>query len=169
MDVVVRPVRPEEWRELRDLRLAALATDEDAFGSTLALARARGDDAWRAYAYDGPDSVTFVASCEGRWVGMARGRAHDGEGGLYGMWVAPDARGAGVGRRLVEAVLDWADARGIPRIVLGVAEARAAARALYARCGFVPTGRRLPLDHHPGHFDVEMERRHGGRASEDDA
>jgi ribosomal protein S18 acetylase RimI-like enzyme len=156
MDVLVREVRPDEWRELRELRLAALATDEDAFGDTLALARARDDDAWCVYASDGVDSVTFVAVRDGRFVGMSRGRVHGTGAGLYGMWVAPDARGEGLGRRLVEAVLAWSRARGLLRVVLDAAEHRAPARALYRRCGFVETGLRRPMDRHPGHFDVEM-------------
>ena len=157
MDLLVREVRPDEWRELRDLRLAALASDEDAFGHTLALAQARDDAAWRAYASGGADKVTFVAVRDGRFIGMARGGPHDGGGdGLYGMWVAPDAQREGLGRRLVEAVLAWSRARGASRVVLDAAEHRAPARALYRRCGFVETGRRLPMDHHAGHFDVEM-------------
>jgi GNAT superfamily N-acetyltransferase len=157
MDVLVRQVRPDEWRELRTLRLAALANDEDAFGDTLALASARDDDAWRAYAGGGAAKVTFVAVRDGAFVGMARGGPRDaGEVGLYGMWVAPDARDAGLGRRLVEAVLAWARGHGATRVALDAAEHRAPARALYRRCGFVETGRRRAMDHHPGRFDVEM-------------
>lgn len=98
MSVTVREVRPDEWRDLRSLRLSALATDEDAFGDTLASATARTDQAWKTYAYDGPDSMTFVAVDTERFVGMARGRAHGADAGLYGMWVAPEHRQCGVER-----------------------------------------------------------------------
>jgi GNAT superfamily N-acetyltransferase len=159
MAPLVRPVRPEEWPALRDLRLRALAADEDAFGDTLARARAQPEEGWRAYAFDGPDSVTFVAESGGGFLGMARGRVHGADGGLYGMWVAPEARGAGLGRRLVEAVVGWARTRALGALGLDVSEERIPAVALYRACGFVPTGKRTPLDHHPGKTDIQMVRR----------
>ena len=56
---------------------------------------------------------------------------------LFGMYVAPAARGAGTGRRLVEAALALARARpGLRVVQLTVTQGNAAAQALYARCGF---------------------------------
>lgn len=153
----VRRVLPDEWQELRRLRLRALTEDATAFGDTLEKARARTDDEWRRYAHDGGRSVTFVAVSGGRFVGMSRGRVLEGgEAGLYGMWVAPNARRGGVGRRLVLAVLDWARTQGVARVLLDVAEERPAARALYAACGFVPTGRRAPCESHLEVMELEM-------------
>lgn len=56
--------------------------------------------------------------------------------------VRPSSRRAGLGRRLVEAAVVRAAALGAERMFLEVAEGNAAARALYARCGFVEMGRR---------------------------
>ena len=153
----VRPVRAEEWQALRDLRLRALTEDVTAFGDTLEKAHARTDDEWRRYAHDGPASVTFVATIGGRFVGMSRGRVLDGgDAGLFGMWVAPEARRRGAGRRLVVAVVDWARERGVARVLLDVAEERPPARALYASCGFVETGRRAPCESHEEVMEREM-------------
>ena len=150
-------MRRGEWQALRDLRLRALAEDETAFGQTLAEALARNDDDWRAYCAGGEDNVTFVAADGERLVGMSRGRASGDEAGLFAMWVAPESRGAGIGRRLVEAVVTWARGRNVSRVVLGVAEDRAPARALYTRCGFKETGRRTAMDRHPELVECEME------------
>jgi ribosomal protein S18 acetylase RimI-like enzyme len=156
-NVDVHSVRPDEWRELRDLRLRALTEDVTAFGDTLEKARARGDDEWRRYADDGERLVTFVATRDAKFVGMSRGRVLEGaDAGLYGMWVAPTARRGGVGRRLVVAVLDWARTQGVARVVLDVAEERPAARALYAACGFVETGRSAPCESHAEVMELEM-------------
>ena len=57
------------------------------------------------------------------------------------MWVAPVARGRGVGDGLVDAVVDWARAAGYPRVVLDVGDENLPAIRLYERKGFEPTGR----------------------------
>ncbi len=56
--------------------------------------------------------------------------------------VRPSAQRAGLGARLVEAAVVRAAALGAERMFLEVAEGNAAARALYARSGFVEMGRR---------------------------
>lgn len=56
---------------------------------------------------------------------------------LFGMYVAPSARAHGVGRQLVEAVLEAARARAALRVVqLTVTQGNDAAQGLYERCGF---------------------------------
>ena len=62
------------------------------------------------------------------------------------MWVAPELRGSGVGRRLVEAIVDWALARGAARVCLCVESGNAEARRLYERCGL---GRTEPAPKSP--------------------
>lgn len=56
--------------------------------------------------------------------------------------VRPAARREGLGGRLVEAAVVRAAALGAERMFLEVAEGNSAARALYARSGFVEMGRR---------------------------
>jgi ribosomal protein S18 acetylase RimI-like enzyme len=159
MSADVRLVRDDEWQALRDLRLRALSTDETAFGQTLADARRRTDDEWRFYGENTAGSVTFVAVDDaGRFVGMARGRELDArDAGLFGMWVAPEARRGGVGRRLVESVVAWARTRGVARIVLDVATDRPAPQALYVACGFRDTGRRSMNESWPDVEEIAME------------
>lgn len=56
--------------------------------------------------------------------------------------VAPDARGRGVGRRLVEAALERVGRRGARECFLEVRESNLGAQALYRECGFEVVGRR---------------------------
>lgn len=56
--------------------------------------------------------------------------------------VRPSARRAGLGGHLAEAAVVRAAAMGAERMFLEVAEGNVAARALYARSGFVEMGRR---------------------------
>ncbi|REJ04264.1 GNAT family N-acetyltransferase [Microbacterium bovistercoris] len=52
---------------------------------------------------------------------------------LEDLFVAPDARGAGAGRLLIEHVRDWAEQHGSAKVYWLTAESNATARALYDR------------------------------------
>ncbi len=146
--MVIRPVRPDEWRELRDLRLRALADAPDAFGATYEQESVDPDEAWQRRA-DRPDGTMIVAvDDDGRFVGMASGGPAEGfpdSAGLYGTWVDPVARGQGIGEQLIGAIVPWAEAQGYARIGLGVTIGNDAAVRLYERIGFKDTGLRFPL------------------------
>lgn len=79
--------------------------------------------------------------------GLARGLIMDAidrplEPGILlmdGIFVAPDARGRGIGSALLSAIKDEARARGCQRVRLDVIDRNVRARALYERQGFVAT------------------------------
>lgn len=60
---------------------------------------------------------------------------------LFGMAVAVEAAGQGVGRALVERVLDEAKQLGLLQVVLTYSEGNASAERLYRSCGFIQFGR----------------------------
>jgi len=141
--VQVRRLDPGEEDVLRAVRLAALASDPVAFGSTLAREQAFGPDDWTRLL--GPPAVTFVVAPapDAEPVGMAWGVPDADAPGvvnLFGMWVDPAARGSGAGAALVDAVRGWAAERGADRIDLTVVEGNETAARLYRRHGFRATG-----------------------------
>lgn len=144
----VRRVLPDEWEALRDLRLRALETDPDAFGDTYERAVIDDDAAWRARA-DRPDGATFVAvASDSGFVGMASGGPAPNRpdaGAVYGMWVAPEARGQGLGAALLDAVETWAREAGYGLIGLGVTTTNEPAFRLYTAKGYTDIGDRYPL------------------------
>jgi ribosomal protein S18 acetylase RimI-like enzyme len=144
----IRRARPDEWQAVRELRLRALASDPDAFGETVDEATARSDAEWLARAAE-PDRVTVVAvRSDAGLVGMAMGGPVPDRptiAGLYGMWVAPETRGQGIGAALIDAVEAWARAAGYASIGLGVTTANTPAIRLYAGAGYVDIGERHPL------------------------
>ena len=75
-------------------------------------------------------------------AGFLLGRAVAGEAELLTLAVAPEARGRGLGRRLVSRFLYQARLRGADEAFLEVAEDNAPARAVYSRAGFTESGRR---------------------------
>jgi ribosomal-protein-alanine N-acetyltransferase len=84
---------------------------------------------------DGP--AVLVAELEGRVAGFVLYRIVVGEGEILNLAVAAEARRRGVGRALLKAVLPLAELWH-----LEMRESNAAARALYAGCGFDEVGRR---------------------------
>jgi GNAT superfamily N-acetyltransferase len=58
---------------------------------------------------------------------------------LHDIYVIPDARARGVGRRLVEAAFDTARILGSTSLMLGVSPRNASGRALFDRMGFRAT------------------------------
>ena len=64
------------------------------------------------------------------------------EGEIANIAVAPAYRGKGIGAALLAAVQEYCRNRGILAVHLEVRPSNAAAIALYAKCGFMPAGRR---------------------------
>jgi ribosomal protein S18 acetylase RimI-like enzyme len=147
-----RQAQPADWEALRQVRLRALADAPDAFASTLEAEVAFPDEVWRRRAEGGPASANFIAREGGVDVGLAAifaepevpGRMH-----LVSMWVDPRYRRGGVARALVDLAVRWAGERRAREVMLWVADQNTAARRLYERLGFQPTGERQPLPSNP--------------------
>jgi len=88
----------------------------------------------------------FVTRVDGRVVGMANAliTVSTAQGGrvllLEDVILHRDHRGGGLGRRLVEQVLDWAAGEGMPRVTLLADKDNAPAQAFYRRLGFEASG-----------------------------
>ncbi len=137
---MIERLRSGDGPRLRAIRLRALAEAPDAFATTLGEAEKRDPDDCEAQIAALP---TFVWREGDTDLGLVRGAARDGDpesGYLISMWVAPEARGRGVGAALVNEVVAWARGSGLRRLFLDVGLHNAAARRLYERVGFVATG-----------------------------
>ena len=129
-----------DWRRARDVRLRALGDAPDAFGALLADELKFSDTDWQARIAQ-KDAATFLASIDAADIGIAVVAPNEhGDAGLYSVWVAPEARGSGVGDALVAAAVHWARAQGHARITLGVGDYNLPAIRLYERHGFARTG-----------------------------
>lgn len=164
MPVSVRRVVADDWRELKRVRLAALATDRSAFGSTLEVESAFGDQVWIDRARESATSdhrVTWLAcDADGRVVGMVGAHIQQKGASLFGMWVDPAVRGAGVGGKMLDALIGWLEARHpAVTISLSVNPTLAPAVRLYESRGFASTGASTAIDHTPGARCAEMVRR----------
>lgn len=145
----IRPTRADDWKQLRQLRLAALQDAPTAFGVSYAVAAGDSDERWRERA--SPGGTAFWLAVDGdRPVGMVGAVLEGGERlNLIALWVEPASRGCGAAARLVEAVKAWAVAQGIGQVFLEVAPDNARAVNLYLAQGFVFLDEWETLDSHP--------------------
>lgn len=152
-EVAVDPVGWDDVEVVRQLRLAALADAPDAFWATLDDERDQPATWWRRRVVG--DHRWLVARVADLPVGLAAvgpdRLERAGVFGLTSLWVAPDARSAGVGAALIGAAVVAAREVGARTLALEVGDHNRAAIDLYARHGFTPTGRtgrfEPPRDH----------------------
>jgi GNAT superfamily N-acetyltransferase len=160
----IRLLGPVDWREFRDVRLAALADAPYAFGSTLERERAFTETEWRDRL---SRRAQFLATAGGRPVATAAGILTEqaGSAELVSMWVDPGWRGRGVGQLLVERVLKWAADQGSAQVLLWVTDGNLPAETLYLSLGFEHTGERQPvLPEDPARLESRMVLRLGAAA-----
>jgi GNAT superfamily N-acetyltransferase len=156
----IRRVSEDDWRVMRDIRLDALRETPEAFGSTYAREAVFTEADWRRRA-SGHGFLAYLPACVPELgngpVGIVGG-VEDAPGiaQLVSMWVRPQARGRHVGTSLIAAIVDWARKRDIGRLNLWVTDTNQAARLLYERCGFTPTGERQPLPSDPARTEIGM-------------
>jgi ribosomal protein S18 acetylase RimI-like enzyme len=147
LGVVIRRATRDDLRAIGRLG-ALLVAAHHAFDSRRFLpATSRTKEAYAAFLgsqLDEPDAAVFVAEQNADVIGYAyvavesydymslRGPA----GLLHDIIVDPERRGHGVGRRLLEAVLEYVRSRGLAQIVLSTAERNEAAQRFFAGVGF---------------------------------
>jgi ribosomal protein S18 acetylase RimI-like enzyme len=145
--VTVRDARPDELAEIGDLRVAAyeaggFLSDASHYGETL-----------RTLGHDGIGQIMVAVDREGDgrrpilgtvmlqlWPDAGHVVRGPGEAEFRALAVAPGARGRGVGRVLLRAVIDRARASGVRHLLLCTQTTMLAAQHLYTEAGF----RRLP-------------------------
>ncbi|GAB5533856.1 MAG: GNAT family N-acetyltransferase [Rubricoccaceae bacterium] len=145
---MIRRLTPSDAAIHRAFMLDAYARHPEAFTSTVAERESLPLDWWIRRVSDASDAPQRV-------LGAFQGRQLVGGAGLrretrpktqhkatlFGMAVHPLAQGHGIGRALVEAVLEHARAEaGIEIVQLTVTETNQRARDLYAACGFEAFG-----------------------------
>lgn len=144
----IRLLTGDDASEYWKLRLEALEGDPEAFSSSAEEHKALSmDEVKRRLGADGGDFLVAGAFENGRLVGTAgfyreKGPKVRHKGHIWGVYVTPAHRGAGVGRKIMQLALDrgWA-IDGIEQVLLSVTATQTAAAKLYQSLGFVSFGR----------------------------
>jgi len=133
-DIEIRPLRPEdaaEWRRLWTgyLEFYRTTVPEEVYDTT--FSRLLGDDP--------QDFNGFLALVGGRPMGLVHFLFHrhcwkiENVCYLQDLYVDPQARGTGLGRKLIEAVYAAADANGTPAVYWLTQDFNTTGRRLYDR------------------------------------
>lgn len=164
--VEIRPVSAEEWRELREIRLRALADAPDSFGSTFAREDQFPDGEWINRAErgaSGANARTFVADDGGRFCGLVTVFLEEAAAELVSLWVDPAYRRRGLALDLIRAVEQWASEAGANGVQLWVTHTNEPARRLYERAGYEETGQRQPHPWNPKLEEIQLRKSLAGR------
>jgi ribosomal protein S18 acetylase RimI-like enzyme len=147
----IRLLTPDEWVELRNIRLAALRESPQAFLSTYQREILFDSNQWRAEFTRGN---WYIGTRLGRTAGLVGVTRAPGmpvhECFLEYVWVSPECRRSGTGLGMITAVLDRLRAAAVRTVFVWVLDGNAAARHLYERIGFVSSNQRQPLAARPG-------------------
>jgi ribosomal protein S18 acetylase RimI-like enzyme len=160
---VLQRISSENVWTYKHVRLRALQDTPTAFGSTYARESEFSDHEWiaRAARVDGEKAIGFLAMDGREACGVVAAfidREDPQVATLVSMWVAPTHRRSGVGRLLVEAILDWAATRDVTTVRLQVTSNNDGAQRFYERLGFTFTGTAEPHPHVSNLTELEMVR-----------
>jgi L-amino acid N-acyltransferase YncA len=138
-DVRVRAMRPTDWAAVRDIYLAGIATGNATFETS-----APSWERWDAKHLPGHRLVAELDADLVGWVAMGPVSDRPVYAGVaeHSIYIHPDYRGKGVGRVLLRALLEGADAAGFWTVQTGIFPENNASVALHERCGFRIVGTR---------------------------
>ncbi|MCC6675877.1 MAG: GNAT family N-acetyltransferase [Phycisphaerales bacterium] len=148
--LIIRRAREEDAAALVELGDDILSTSDynlttpEEFRQAFTEAKERE---WVREMRDGPGNLALIAEIGGRLVGSASFRAESrrrmAHWGFFSIGIAREWRGRGVGRLLIETLLDWGvDHPTVEKICLGVLGPNVRAFRLYRAMGFAVEGYR---------------------------
>lgn len=143
--ITIRALNEQDAEAFHAMRLYATQNYPAGIVPTYEEESKRTPDESRGVVRATEDRVVFGAFAGDKLVGITglmrdprRKLAHKGL--IWGVFVDPAWRGAGIARRLMDAVIARARALGLLQVQLVVSVSNPRARALYRSCGFVRYG-----------------------------
>lgn len=144
MSVSIRQLTENDWREFSRIRLKALQTDPNVFGSNYEKELQMTETDWkrRFHPYDSAIFLVFEnempigMTC----IGVDRDDATKKSALLWGSWLAPEFRGKGLSKLMYQARIDWAKKHStIERIIVSHRASNVASKYANQKHGFIET------------------------------
>ena len=139
MNYVIDQMRASDWDEVRAIYLEGIRSGHATF-ETEAPGWERWDEAHRRFAR----LVVREGERVSGWAALSPVSKREVYGGVaeVTVYVAEAARGRGIGRALLEALIDESERNGVWTLQASIFPENAASVALHRRCGFREVGRR---------------------------
>ena len=159
---MIRRIGASEGSLVKSVRLRSLATDPSSFASTHAREAAFAEDEWTDWAAgdaSGEEKSTLLAMRVDKPVGLVAAYRDEEQPSLFhvvAMWVAPEARREGIGRRLLDEIEEWIASCGGNCVHLSVADQALPALCLCDAAGYEPDGGRSESAHTAGVTHVSL-------------
>jgi acetyltransferase len=116
-DIVVRPIRPED-AEAHTAFFARLSPEDVRYRFFSAMRELSAEQIARLTQVDYAREMAFVAVRAGETVGVGRiVRETGSDEGEFAIAVQPDTKGSGIGRHLMQRLIDWSRAQGMREMV----------------------------------------------------
>ena len=144
MSISIRQLTEDDWRLFSEVRLKALQTDPQVFGSNYELESKYSETDWRdrlrakdlavflLFADETPIGITGV--------GVSRADPTRRTAFLWGSWLEPEFRRRGISDLMYKTRLDWArNQPGIEKIVVSHRASNVASKYANQKHGFVFT------------------------------
>jgi ribosomal protein S18 acetylase RimI-like enzyme len=142
--IIIERIAPQTALVFKDVRLRALTDSPTAFCSTYAKELQFPDEEWmkRSVRWSSEGSAGFLAMNGEVGCGIVGSYEENAQcAQVISMWVDPGFRRAGVGKALIDAVVDWAASRAVRELKLMVTSVNPGAIAFYESLGFSITGK----------------------------
>lgn len=137
-------ISPDDWKKVRDIRIRAVTEEPAAFGENPVEAGTISEAVWRERLASG--QYLFVKRGE-ELLGMGCQVIEKNEKSkhiawIYGVYIAPEIRGKGWGKKLLSALVELARKQhpGLIKVMLNASATQTAAIALYESLGFTRVG-----------------------------
>lgn len=139
MNYSIEPLQERHWEQVRAIYLEGIATGQATFETD-----APEWERWDASHLPHSRLVAVEGETVKGWAALSRVSDRCVYGGVaeVSVYVSRSARGAGLGRALLEALIESAERGGIWTLQAGVFPENAASLAVHERCGFRQVGRR---------------------------
>ncbi len=142
MEIKIKKLNKNRWKDYRDLRLEALKKEPTAFGSSYDEEKNLSGEEWKKRI----KNVLFALSKDkliGMIVYIRENKIKTKHtANIFGVYVAREYRGYWVGKKLIDSVLvRTRKSKGVLKIKLTVNPKQKAALKLYQNCGFKIVGK----------------------------
>ena len=145
--IEIRMLVPEDSGEWLRLRLEALRGDPEAFSASLEEYQSLSlEEVRRRLGFERDDAFVVGAFEDRRLVGMTgfyrdKGSKTRHKGHVWGVYVTPAKRGQGLGKKMLETILERGrEMKGLLQVMLSVTSNQVAAIRLYRSAGFQSFG-----------------------------